>query len=102
MRSSSTSTASVIARVPARSAASSAPAFSAAMFASATPCLWAKRRNTNSSIGVVSKLMTAETAPTATMFFALVEPPSSFASLSIRTGRARGRNSAGISHSVSS
>ena len=102
MRSSSTSGGGGIERVPARSAASPAPACSAAMLASATPCLWAKRRSTSSSMGVVSKAMTAETAPTATMFLARSEPPISLASLSMRTGRARGRKSAGSSTSLSS
>ena len=72
------------------------------MLASATPCLWAYRRSTSSSIGVVSKEMTPETAPTATMFFARSEPPISLASFSMRTGPAREAYSPGISTAVSS
>ncbi len=70
------------------------------MLASATPCLWAKRRSTSSSMGAVLNEMTPATAPTATMFLARSEPPISLASCSIRTGRARGRYSCGISTAV--
>ena len=72
------------------------------MFASATPCLWAYRRSTSSSMGAVLKAITPATAPTATMFLARSEPPISLASFSMRTGRARCRNSSGISTAVSS
>ena len=53
-------------------------------------------------MGVVSKEMTPATAPTATMFLARSDPPISFASFSMRTGRARGAKSSGISTAVSS